>query len=157
MATSAESPTHEIDRDIYGMPAFASLSTSDMAASRSWYATLGFVELAVMPPDADEPQLVHLRRYRYQDLLLVPADGPVRAGDVRLGFAHAGPLDELDTIAAAAGEHGGGRVEGPMRTPWHTIDLVAHDPDGHVVALTARSPEPPPTEWSDQVRASVRD
>lgn len=156
MTSETETPTHEVDRDIYGMPAFVTLPTSDMTASRSWYASLGFVELAVMPPGADAPTLVHLRRYRYQDILLAPTEGPVRAGDARTAFTHTGPLDELDDIAAAARDHGGGHVEGPHQTAWYSVDLVAHDPDGHVVVLTARSTQPPPREWSDAVRASVQ-
>ena len=78
MTEQIDVPKHEIDREIYAMPAFVSLPTSDMAAARSWYRALGFVELAVMPPDGNDPQLVHLRRYRYQDLLLEHAIGRPR-------------------------------------------------------------------------------
>lgn len=157
MTARIETPAHAIDREIYAMPAFVSLPTTDMAAARSWYRALGFVELAVMPPDGDAPQLVHLRRYRYQDLLLVPAAGPVTPGDGRTSFAHAGTLAELDAVAEAARADGGGEVDGPRPTPWHSVDLVTRDPDGHVVVLTARPDAPPPEEWSDAVRAAVRD
>lgn len=148
---------HEIDRSIYGMPMFVTLPVSDMAASRSWYATLGFIELAVMPPDAADTQLVHLRRYRNQDILLVPATGPVEAGDGRCSFAHVGATAALHDLAAAVDAHDRGRLVGVMSTPWHTIDLVAEDPDGNTVVLTARSDEEPPEAWSDEVRASIRD
>lgn len=152
-----EVPVHRIDRDIYGMPAFATLTVSDLAASRAWYASLGFVELAVMPPGQAEPYLVHLRRYRYQDLLLVPGEPDLVGGDAaRISFAHTGPLEELDDVAGRLSDLGVGRVDGPARTPWYAIELVAHDPDGHVVVLTARSDDPPPQAWNDEVEASVQ-
>ena len=70
-------PSAEIDRGIYVMPQFVTFEVSDMAAARRWYANgLGFVELAVLPGPAGDPALVHLRRFRYQDILLVPASEP---------------------------------------------------------------------------------
>lgn len=148
---------HEIDHEIYGMPAFVTLIVRDLAASRAWYASLGFIELAVMPPGQSEPHLVHLRRYRYQDLLLVPGEPEMVGGDaVRISFSHTGPLEELDDIAARLSELGVGRVEGPARTPWYAIELAAHDPDGHVVVLTARSNDPLPRDWVEEVEGSIQ-
>jgi catechol 2,3-dioxygenase-like lactoylglutathione lyase family enzyme len=118
MASATQGPRHEIDRDIYGMPAYTSLQTSDLAASRRWWTEgLGFVELAVMPgPDGPE-SLIHLRRYRYQDVLLVggrPAEAPTPVG-ISVSFAHAGPLDELATVADRLRQLAAGGVTGPER------------------------------------------
>ena len=87
----------------------------------------------------------------------MPSAGPVTPGDGRTSFAHTGPLTELDAIAEAARADGGGEVDGPQRTHWHSVDLVTRDPDGHVVVLTARPDAPPPQDWSDAVLASVQD
>ncbi len=81
---------------------------------------------------------MHLRRQRYQDVLLVrgtPTPGP------RISFA-AGDDDlaaraQLLAAAGAGGGTGGGTVEGPVDTPWFSRDLVATDRDGYVVVLTA--------------------
>lgn len=155
--TDVEVPVAEIDRDIYVMPAFVTLPTSDLDAARAWYAALGFVELAVMPPGTDSPQLVHLRRYRYQDVLLVPAaDGAATGGGIRASFAHTAPLDELDTVAERLAALGTGTVAGPRTTPWYAVELEATDPDGHVVVLTGMA-EQPPQAFVDEVRASVVD
>ncbi len=150
-----EIPIPEIDREIYVMSMFATLPVKDLDASRAWYAALGFVELAVMPAPDGSVQVVHLRRYRYQDLLLVPAEGEVSAGGARVSFAHTAPIEDLETVADALREVGYGEVTGPSTTPWHAIELEARDPDGHVVVLTGQSPAPPPEGWEDFVRSTL--
>lgn len=156
-----EAPTHTIDRGIYAMPSFATIASSDLAATRRWFAAIGFVQLAVMG-DPAAPMLVHVRRYRYQDVLVVPAGGgersgpaATRAGGPRLSFSHAGPLGELDEIAERCRATGLGDVSGPAPTPWHSIDLELTGPDGATIVLTARSPEPASPELDRMVRDSI--
>jgi catechol 2,3-dioxygenase-like lactoylglutathione lyase family enzyme len=148
--TATEAPG--VDRDVYPMPAFVTFPVTDLAASTRWYEALGFVVLATLPGPGGSDALVHLRRQRYQDLLLVPGrptPGP------RVSFA-AGDED-LDERAALARDAGGGSVEGPVDTPWFSRDLVATDPDGYVVVLTApRLAEiAADREWSDTVTGSL--
>ena len=77
----ATPPGTTIDRGIYVMPQFVTFEVADLAAARRWYVNgLGFVELAVLPGPEGEPALVHLRRFRYQDILLVPGRDPDRFG-----------------------------------------------------------------------------
>src|SRR5215472_2998249 len=60
--------------EIYPMPMFATLSVADVAAVSAWYqAALGFGVVFSMLGPAGTPALVHLRRHKYQDVLLVPA------------------------------------------------------------------------------------
>lgn len=129
-----------ITRDIYGMPAFATLAVTDLAATVAWFTeALDFIELFAMPPD--NPVLVHLRRWRYQDILVRRADEtqPIGPG-LRLSFAAA--FEELDGLATRAGAYGRVVVEGPADTAWNTRDLTVTSPDGLVVVFTARRPEP---------------
>jgi catechol 2,3-dioxygenase-like lactoylglutathione lyase family enzyme len=122
-----EVPSPEIDRSIYVMPAFATLRVRDLEAARRWYVEgLGFIVLAELPGPAGEIALIHLRRWRYQDILLVPArdpDSPAPSG-IRLTFCAHGT--DLDALAAQARATDGGVVEGPFATPWNTRDVVAH-------------------------------
>ena len=129
-------PSTTVDRGIYVMPQFVTFEVADLAAARRWYVNgLGFVELAVLPGPTGDPALVHLRRFRYQDILLVPGRDPeVAASGVRVSFA-AGDED-LDARAAIAADDPGGTVEGPTRTPWNTCDLHCRDADGHLVVFT---------------------
>lgn len=131
----------DIDRTIYVMPAFATLAVTDLEASTRWYVDgLGFEILAELPGPGGRTALVHLRRERYQDLLLVPA-GDGRPG---LGLSFAAGDEDLEARAGALAEAAGGTHEGPRRTPWNTLDLVAQDPDGNRVTLTQMSGEVPP-------------
>jgi catechol 2,3-dioxygenase-like lactoylglutathione lyase family enzyme len=133
--------TPEITRDIYGMPAFLTLNVSDLDRTVDWYVNgLDFVSLFTMPGPDGSTGLVHLRRWRYQDILVRPggtADTTPRGWTLSV-MAEA---SELDDLAARARAHGGGSVDGPMDTPWNTRDLRTVDPDGNVVVFTARRPE----------------
>ncbi|MEV1128541.1 VOC family protein [Agromyces sp. NPDC049794] len=130
----------EITRDIYGMPAFATLLAADLDATVSWYTDgLGFISLFAIPGPGGAPVLVHLRRWQFQDLLVRPSFGPVEPGS-GLTLSFAAVYDELDELADRARAHGGGIVDGPVDTPWNTRDLTTTDPDGHVVVFTAGRP-----------------
>ncbi|WP_067491610.1 glyoxalase [Actinomadura hibisca] len=124
-----------IDRTIYPMPMFATFQVADLAAAEAFYQAAGFVSLAtVMGPDRS-PVLVHLRRMKYQDILIVPG-GPAR-GSTTVSFAAGGQdLAELAAGLRAFGQEGA-RVEGPADTPWFTSDLTVDDPDGNRMILTA--------------------
>lgn len=128
-----------IDRSIYPMPMFATLHVRDLGESAAFYARLGFIVLAEIPGPDGTPVLLHLRRARYQDLLLVPGDP--RPGSTTVSFAAHG--EDLEALAAGAREGlaAPAGVEGPTSTPWFTTDLTATDADGNVIVLTAQDEE----------------
>ncbi len=130
----------EITRAIYGMPAFVTLLASDLDATLSWYIDgLGFINLFAIPGPNGVPLLTHLRRWQFQDLLIRPAPGRVTP-DTGCTLSFAAVYDEIDPLAERARGHGGGRIEGPVDTPWNTRDLTTSDPDGTVVVFTAARP-----------------
>ncbi|GAA1368533.1 VOC family protein [Catellatospora chokoriensis] len=143
-----------IDRDIYPMPAFVKFEATDLAATARWYEAAGFVVLAAMPGPDGRTMLVHLRRQRYQDILLVPAGGAPTGGG-RITMAAGG--DDLARRAREVATAGGGSAQGPAPTPWYSDDLVLTDPDGNVVVLTEprRRDIDADAEWSAMVRTSV--
>lgn len=131
-----------IDTEIYGMPAFVTFTVADLGRSVRWYTDgLGFVVLAELPGPGGAPALVHLRRHRYQDILLVPTtpgQGQHRQGlGSGVRYTLSAGAEDLDARAGSARSARGGMVEGPARTPWNTVDLVCADPDGYQVVLTA--------------------
>lgn len=144
--------TPDISREIYGMPAFATLLSSDVSALVDWYTTgLGFIELFAIPGPSGAPLLVHLRRWQFQDLLVRPAPGPVVPGStITLSFAAV--IGELDQLVARARTHGGGGIGSPFDTRWNTRDVITTDPDGNTVIFTAgRPPEATNRDFSAQM------
>ena len=134
--------------EIYPMPMFATLSTPDVAGLAKWYeATLGFRTVFAAPPGAAQPSLVHLRRRKYQDLLIVSASADAEpAAGLTLTFNIDGELDELAARAHAAGAEGKSAIVGPIDTPWNTRDLRVSDPVGTRLVFTARNPNPDPDQ-----------
>ncbi|HEX2143994.1 MAG TPA: VOC family protein [Glycomyces sp.] len=131
----------EITKDIYPMPAFATIAAADIDATVDWYTEgLGFLSLFVMPGPDGTPVVVHLRRWRYQDLLVKPGGAPA-SGASGPELSMMAEADELDALAERARAHGGGSVEGPYDTPWNTRDVKTVDPDGHALVFTARRAE----------------
>ena len=121
-----------IDRSIYAMPMFVNVVVSDLEAAVSLYASAGFVTLATIPGPGGVPSLVHLRREKYQDILMT--QGAAVHGTVFASFA-AGEVD-LDEVADRI-RSAGGDVTGPIDTPWFTTDVRFADADGNTVTLTA--------------------
>lgn len=121
-----------IDRSIYVMPMFVNLVVSDLAAAAALYASAGFVTLATIPGPGGVPSLLHLRREKYQDILMT--QGAAVHGTVSASFA-AGDID-LNEIADRI-RLAGGDVTGPIDTPWFTTDVTFTDADGNTTTLTA--------------------
>jgi catechol 2,3-dioxygenase-like lactoylglutathione lyase family enzyme len=129
----------EVSRDIYPMPAFVTLVVPDVDRAVDWYVNgLDFVVLFTMPGPGGQAALVHLRRWRYQDILVRPGDAVPSGACTPSVMADAG---QLAALASRAREHGDGAVEGPFDTPWNTRDLIATDPFGNRLVLTSRRPD----------------
>jgi uncharacterized glyoxalase superfamily protein PhnB len=134
--------------EIYPMPMFATLAVVDVSGLADWYVqALGFTTVFRAPSaEGRQPPLVHLRRRKYQDLLLVPAksDAPPPTG-LTLTFSAHEDLDDLIARARAAAPLGASAVEEPVDTPWNTRDLRVTDPVGNRLVFTSRRPDPEQT------------
>jgi catechol 2,3-dioxygenase-like lactoylglutathione lyase family enzyme len=128
----------ELFRGSYGMPAFVTIPTSDLAASVDfWTRGLGFFELFGIPG-----RLVHLRRWAFQDVLLVEADGvPAEAPAVSFSFACV--LGQVDSLVEACHALRPESVHGPRDTPWNTRDVEVITPENARIVLTAAKPFDP--------------
>ena len=151
MADSNEPPTLGTfnEFEVYPMPMFATLSVADVAVVARWYGdALGFRTMFAGPAIGGQPSMVHLRRNKYQDLLLVPSRSGTTAvapASLTLTFS----ADEVDSIATQArrvAAVGSSAVPEPVDTPWNTRDLRVIDPAGHVLIFTARQANPDPEQ-----------
>ncbi|MEU1995414.1 VOC family protein [Nocardia gamkensis] len=128
----------ELFRGIYGMPAFATIPTSDLAASVDfWTRGLGFFELFGIPG-----RVVHLRRWAFQDVLLVPAESiPEQPPTVSFSFACV--LNQVDSLVEACRALRPNSVDGPRDTPWNTRDVAVTTPENARIVFTAAKPFDP--------------
>ena len=87
--------------EIYPMPMFAKIAVTDIVSVAAWYEqALGFSTVFSGPMANGKPALVHLRRRKYQDILLVgsTAEGSI-SSNLSLNFNADG---EVDSIAERA-------------------------------------------------------
>lgn len=136
----------ELFRGIYGMPMFVTISTADLAESvKFWTRGLGFFELFSIPG-----QLVHLRRWAFQDVLLVPtATGSEQVPQVSVSFACV--LGQIDPLVAACRALSTGTVSDPVETPWNTRDVEVITPEQARVVFTAAKPFDPASREADNL------
>lgn len=127
----------EIHRGIYGMPMFLSVPTADLPASVDfWTRGLGFVDLFSVPG-----QLTHLRRWAFQDVLLVPGEPPKAVPPASLSVACV--PSQVEEIRAACESLVPGSTSAAQRTPWNTLELQVRTPENLAVTLTAALPLDP--------------
>jgi hypothetical protein len=121
-----------------------------MAASvEFWTRGLGFFEFFAAPG-----RVTHLRRWAFQDVLLVPTDDPadVPASPPAVTVTFSCVLSQVDQIAAACEELVPGSTTGPRQTPWNTIDLEVVTPENVRVIMTAARPYDPASAEAQSLR-----
>lgn len=125
-------------RGIYGMPAFVTIPAGDLEESVDfWIRGLGFFELFSFPGT-----LVHLRRWAFQDVLLVQAQSiPDQAPAISFSFS--GVLSQIDPLIEACSALRPESVEGPRDTPWNTRDVEVITPENARILFTAAKPFDP--------------
>ncbi|SNY89615.1 hypothetical protein SAMN04244553_6634 [Nocardia amikacinitolerans] len=141
---NAEPP--ELFHGLYGMPMFVTAPTPDLAASVDfWTRGLGFFDLFSIPGG-----LTHLRRWAFQDVLLVYGERPAEAPALTVSFACV--LSQLDPIAAACDELVPGCTTGPRRMPWNSMELEIRTPENTRVIMTAARPWDPDSPEAEHLR-----
>ena len=162
LAEDAQPP--EPFRGIYGMPMFVTVSAQDLTQSvEFWTDGLGFFVLFSIPG-----KLAHLRRWAFQDVLLVPAgeepppSAPVPAAPFTspapaLTVSFACVLNQIETTAEACERLRPGCVQGPRTTLWNSREIEVATPEGVRVILTAARPLDPHSEQAGNMeRVGIR-
>lgn len=133
---------------IYGMPAFVTIPSADFPASIDfWTRGLGFFELFSIPGT-----LVHLRRWAFQDVLLVSAASvPEQTPVISVSFACV--LNQVDSIAEACRSLRPDSVDGPRDTAWNSRDVQVLTPENARVIFTAGKPLDPDSKQARELEA----
>jgi hypothetical protein len=133
--------TDSLPREIYPMPFFPLLVADSPAHLATWYVdALGFFRLF------ETAGLTHLRRHKYQDILVTGADldRVPTTGGPSLYLDADGELEILAAHLRDFPRSGSMQVTGPVQTPWNTCELRIVDPAGHRLVLTSRPAHPDP-------------
>lgn len=132
-------------RGLYGMPMFVTIPVVDLVASVDfWVRGLGFFDLFTVPG-----QITHLRRWAFQDILLVPG----AAGPSVMTVSFSCVLSQLEEIAAACDGLVPGCVSGPRAMPWNSVELEVRTPEGARVIMTGARPYDPDSAEAEHLRA----
>jgi len=132
---------------IYGMPMFLTIPSPDLGASKEfWMRGLGFIDLFSIPD-----RITHLRRWAFQDVLLVPAE---QAGEVpALSVSFACVPSQIEEVRARCEELAPGCTSGPREMPWNSVELTVITPENARVVMTAARPIDPHGEQAAALRA----
>lgn len=124
---------------VYPMPVFASVAATDVERTVIWFRDfLGFGVMFVAPGPDGAPVMAHVRRARYQDVLVTRSLAEPDPGTAVTLTFQAGEAEDVGRIAEQARAADPAAVEGPLDTPWNTRDVVVTDPDGNRFAFTGR-------------------
>ncbi len=128
--------------EMYPIPLFPRLAVRDLSASVRWYReALGFTTVFELPGENGELRMAHIRREKYQDLMLLPdGAGDVGGKGVTLGFML--PAGEsVDRLAERARAAGANIEQPPTDQPWNVRELIVRDPDGYRLSFGERIDE----------------
>lgn len=130
-----------MEEEFYPMPQFVQLEVSDVVGVAQWYKdALGFRSVFDGPVGPDgKPFIVHLRRDKYQDLLLVPLrPGQQAQPSPTLSINFQPGEVSVAALSQSAQKAGTARIEGPVERPWNVRELTVYDPDGNIIKFSER-------------------
>lgn len=125
---------------------FVTLPTPDLAASVDfWTRGLGFFDLFSVPD-----RITHLRRWAFQDVLLVPGERRAEAAASSVSFSCI--LGQIDPITAACERLLPGCTTGPRQMPWNSVEVEIVTPENTRVIMTAARPYDPNSTEAEFLR-----
>ena len=105
----------QIYRQFYGMPMFTLNPATNLEVSRDfWIEGLGFIDLFTIPG-----HITHLRRWAFQDVLLIPGTSPAEAPGISVNFSCV--PSQIDEIQQHCEKLAPGCTDGPHETPWNSV------------------------------------
>lgn len=144
-ALDAKAP--EIYREFYGMPMFTISPASDLEASRDfWVEGLGFIDIFTIPGE-----VTHLRRWAFQDVLLVRGTSEAEVPAISVNFACV--LSQIEEVHQRCEKLVPGCTEGPREMPWNSVELTIVTPENTRVVMTAARPFDPDSKLAEEWRA----
>lgn len=128
--------TLNAQEEIYPMPVFCTLTVKNVEESLNWYNALGFRSIfSLHDLDTKELCFAHLRRYKYQDILLIKGESDKINNGHGIAITFQAWTD-IDMLTKKGRENGLCiRIE-PHNTLWNTRDVTFEDKDGYNITFT---------------------
>lgn len=143
---------------VYAMPMFLRVAAGDPLQTVEFFTRILDFDVMFRGPDAGGvPVLVHLRRGKYQDVLVMRRRSPVQPSTAIVASFSVTDADALDALAERIRGHAPDALEGPVDTPWNARELTVRDPDGNPFVFTARARNPAPGSVDDIMRAATHE
>lgn len=121
--------------EYYPMLMFVKLPVKDIVKASNWYQDkLGFQKLYTFNDQSGSPIMVHIRRQRYQDLMLIQDEHSSVGSDVVINLL----VKDIAMIAEKIEEQS--VVSPPVQKPWQAVEMTLIDLDGHKLTLTEPKP-----------------
>lgn len=117
--------------DFYIMPTFNKIMVKNIAESSNWYENfLGFTSLFKFKNEKNEVIMDHLRRSKYQDIMLIQANNFTVGNGLRLNLS----VNNIEEIEQKLTKND--IIEPMIAQPWNAIELTIKDCDGYLITLT---------------------
>ncbi|MGH8877125.1 MAG: VOC family protein, partial [Stackebrandtia sp.] len=107
----------------------------------------GFIDFFTVPG-----QVTHLRRWAFQDVLLVPGEPSAEVPAISVNFSCV--LSQIEEVRERCEKLVPGCTEGPREMPWNSVELTVFTPENTRVVITAARPIDPDGEVADYLRSS---
>lgn len=117
--------------EFYSIPLFAKIKTTDLLSSANWYKEkLGFISVFDFT-DADGTIVMsHLRRDKYQDLMLIQVDDCQASDRIILNLA----VDNIEELRSRMQVNE--IVNDLKKQPWNALEMTIRSLDGTTLTLT---------------------
>lgn len=143
---------------VYAMPLFLRIAAGDPLRTVDFFTRILDFDVMFRGPDVHGiPVLVHLRRAKYQDVLVMSGRRPVQPGTALAASFSVADADALDALADRIRRHAPDILDGPTDTPWNAREFTVRDPDGNTFVFTARARNPASGSVDDVMRAATRE
>lgn len=124
--------------DFYIMPTFNKIMVNNITESSNWYENfLGFTSLFKFKNEKNEVIMDHLRRSKYQDIMLIQANNFTVGNGLRLNLS----VNNIEEIEQKLTKND--IIEPMIAQPWNAIELTIKDCDGYLITLTQATIEQP--------------
>lgn len=117
--------------DFYPMPLFVKIETANLSDSTDWYQDkLGFISVFDFSNEEGTIVMSHLRRKKYQDLMLIQTDQPETKDSIIINLN----VENINEIRCKMNQYE--IVDDLKKQPWNALEITIRSFEGTMITLT---------------------